>query len=299
MFQELDPIFDEAFARLTHQPTVDVIDELAETLAEVHDRAKAEGLTAAFKKACQQHALAKLILEDPYSRRAFEKPRGYAGDALMLDYVYRGERVETSAAGGIIHRATTTSPNAKILLWRRDYLAEHISAVAERRRNARVLSVASGHMRELDIVRSKTEHRDIQLWALDQDGQSLDECTRSYPDFDIRPLNKSISFIFRNILKDEFDLIYSAGLSDYLPDKTMETLIRQLYNLLNEDGLLMIGNFAPDSHGRGFMEAFMDWSLTYRSEADLVRIAEEAVPKARAKTFRDGPGNVAYIEIRN
>jgi extracellular factor (EF) 3-hydroxypalmitic acid methyl ester biosynthesis protein len=297
MFQELDPIFDDAFVRLTHQPTVEVIDELARTLAEVHDRAKAEGLTAAFKKACQQHALARLILEDPYSRRAFEKPRGYAGDALMLDYVYRGDRVEASIVGSVVHRATTTSSNAKSLLWRRDYLAKQICEVTERRRNARVLSVASGHMRELDIVRASTKHRDIQLWALDQDSRSLNEGVRSYPEFDIRPLNKSISFIFHNFLKEEFDLIYSAGLSDYLTDRTLEALMLRLYELLNPGGLLTVGNFTPDSHGRGFMEAFMDWSLIYRSETDLVRIAEEVVPKAHVKTFRDGPGNVAYIEI--
>jgi hypothetical protein len=34
MFQELSPFFDDAFARLTTQPTVDVIDELARTLAQ-------------------------------------------------------------------------------------------------------------------------------------------------------------------------------------------------------------------------------------------------------------------------
>jgi extracellular factor (EF) 3-hydroxypalmitic acid methyl ester biosynthesis protein len=109
-----------------------------------------------------------------------------------------------------------------------------------------------------------------------------------------RPLNKSISFLFKHCISNTFDLIYSAGLCDYLPDKALETLFRRLHALLNPDGLLTIGNFAPNSHGRGFM----DWSLIYRDEADLIRVAEEALPKARYKTFRDAPGNVAYIEIR-
>jgi hypothetical protein len=41
MFQALRSISDEAFVRLTQQPTIDVNDELATTLAEAHDRAKA------------------------------------------------------------------------------------------------------------------------------------------------------------------------------------------------------------------------------------------------------------------
>ena len=36
-----------------------------------------------------------LCQEDPYTRRAFEKPRGYAGDAVMLDF-FRPRAVEGS-----------------------------------------------------------------------------------------------------------------------------------------------------------------------------------------------------------
>ena len=35
------------------------------------------------------HPLLAQLHEEPYTRRAFEKPRGYAGDAVMLDFVYR------------------------------------------------------------------------------------------------------------------------------------------------------------------------------------------------------------------
>ena len=47
----------------------------------------------------------------------------------------------------------------------------------------------------------------------------------------------------------------------------MKVLLRKLYERLSQDGVLMFCNFTPDSHGRGFMEAFMDWSLIYRDEA--------------------------------
>ena len=61
--------------------------------------------------------------------------------------------------------------------------------------------------------------------------------------------------------------------------------------------MLSIGNFTRDSHGRGFMAGFMDWQLIYRNEDDLRALAIAACPKASHRIFRDGPGNVAYVEI--
>ena len=34
------------------------------------------------------HAVRDLLLNDPFTYRAFAKPRGYAGDAVMMDYIY-------------------------------------------------------------------------------------------------------------------------------------------------------------------------------------------------------------------
>jgi hypothetical protein len=34
------------------------------------------------------HPVGRFLYEDPLTRRAFAKPRGYAGDAVMMDYIY-------------------------------------------------------------------------------------------------------------------------------------------------------------------------------------------------------------------
>src|SRR4051794_26007505 len=42
----------------------------------------------AFARGCLDHPLRNLLHEDPFTFRAFSKPRGYAGDAVMMDYIY-------------------------------------------------------------------------------------------------------------------------------------------------------------------------------------------------------------------
>jgi extracellular factor (EF) 3-hydroxypalmitic acid methyl ester biosynthesis protein len=295
----LDGVLSDTAQLFLEQPSVQVIDDLTRNLAELHDRAVDLGILPAFKNVCGNHPISRIIRQDPYVRRAFEKPRGYAGDAVMLDYIYRPESIDASTAVRIIHEATTGLPNAKSILWRRDYLAAHILDVIETRKAGRILSVASGHMRELDEVRRRTSRRDVEIWALDQDRESLLEALQAAGDFDLKPLNCSILALFKSnsVLTEKFDLIYSAGLADYLSDKTLTALIHQLHRHLNPGGIFTVGNFTPDSHGRGFMEGFMDWSLIYRDESSLASIVNEAVPGASFKTFRDPYGNVAYIEV--
>ncbi len=279
-------------------PDVNSIDRLAWQLGKIHDLALAEDQLPEFRTICQSHLLAQIILEDPYSRRAYEKPRGYAGDAVMLDYIYRPSLIGMSETGQVVHRATTELPNAKSVLWRRDYLTRHILAIAKRTNAGRVLSVASGHMRELDEIAGTGDERNLEFHAVDSDRASLDECKRSYPSFNLNVIASPAIAISRLKLNGGFHLIYAAGLSDYLSDATLEFLIAQLYKRLLPNGLLCLSNFTRQNHGRGFMEGFMNWSLVLRNEFELLGAARSALPGCRASVFTDPFGNIAYLEIR-
>jgi len=48
-----------------------------------------------YAQACLQDPVCNLLYQDPFTYRAFSKPRGYAGDAVMMDYIYGlGEAAE-------------------------------------------------------------------------------------------------------------------------------------------------------------------------------------------------------------
>ncbi|WP_132255519.1 class I SAM-dependent methyltransferase [Methylobacterium segetis] len=294
----LNVLLSEAQARLAASPGSDTIDWLARELATSFDAASSAGELAAFQAFCQAHPLSEVFLSDPYSRRAFEKPRGYAGDAVMLDFIYRPTASRANGLAGVVHQATTTLPNAKSILWRRDYLATIIYKYMRQREMAEVLSVASGHMRELDALRLLTSDNNVQFTALDQDGSSIVEAKGTYPEYRIAGLRRTFATLIRgNKVTKKYDLIYSAGLFDYLHDATATALIGAMFPRLKPGGMLSIGNFTPDSHGRGFMAGFMDWCLIYRNEDDLRSLAQKACPTASYRIFRDQPRNVVYLEI--
>src|SRR6266851_5024200 len=104
---------------------------------------------------CRQHPLLELLHQDPFSSRAFLKPRGYAGDAEMLDLIYAIEDGETlpalhqsSELGRRIHHATANLAAARAVRSRRWIIIDTLNELTARLARPHVLSLACGHLRE-------------------------------------------------------------------------------------------------------------------------------------------------------
>ena len=57
----------------------------------------------------------------------------------------------------------------------------------------------------------------------------------------------------------ERQIIYSAGLFDYLSDRSFAALLGTLYEALAGGGQLLIGNVDVSNPTRYFMEYFAEW----------------------------------------
>jgi SAM-dependent methyltransferase len=250
--------------------------------------------------ACRRHPLHALLLQDPYTRRAFEKPRGYAGDAVMLDYVCTGiPPAGTTDLGREVFRATTGSPNGRSVVARRDRLAGLIDGAAEAAPEPAILSLGCGHLREAQRARSARTGWGGRFRALDQDGENLAVVRREQGPNGVRTVHSSVVPLLRGRLPVEGqDLVYTAGLLDYLSDALAAGLLRAMYDMLRPGGRLLVASFTPDSHGRGYMEAFMDWWLTYREEGQMEELAGAvASAAARGRVFRDAEGSLVFLEL--
>jgi hypothetical protein len=145
-------LFDEAKALILAGEPVAAIRRLARPLNALVDplRDDADAFAQLIRTA-RDHDVFNLLQQDPNTRRAFDKPRGYAGDAVMLDYYYTGvPPSETSALGRGLFATTTRSPMGLSVAHRKALLRAYIDDVIARKPDARILSAASGHCRELE-----------------------------------------------------------------------------------------------------------------------------------------------------
>jgi hypothetical protein len=123
-------LLDEAANRLKNGEVFGAYRLLGEPLSSLRDDAAAHGLGESFTAAARGHRLFEIVQQDPYTRRAFQKPRGYAGDAVMLDYVYGGVPPAcTSAISRTCFSATTRGPRGLSVLYRRCLLRAYLDTV--------------------------------------------------------------------------------------------------------------------------------------------------------------------------
>jgi hypothetical protein len=182
-----------------------------------------------------------------------------------------------------------------------DYLAALIDEAALEVARPRVLSVACGHLREAERSTAVLEHRLGAFYALDQDEQSLGRVARDHAARRVEPVHASVRSVLRGTPTfSDLDLVYAAGLYDYLELPVAARLTATLFGMLRGGGRLVVANFAPSLRDAAYMEAFMDWTLIYRDEEQFERVAE-SIPcdlVASRRLFRDRPGNVVFLELR-
>lgn len=227
----------------------------------------------------QNHAIARHFHEDPFTRWSFEKPRGYSGDAGLLDFIYGHPSVQSmldaaSPMGKEVHAFTSQSPACVAVRERRDLLAQFVDDVASSRGGeAEILTIAAGHLREGSMSQALKD-KAIKRWiALDQDPMSVGAVASEFAGTAVEAVNGSVRTVLtRAQTLGTFDFVYAAGLYDYLADEVAIKLSQRCLQMLKPNGTFLFANFSQEVPDDGYMETFMNWALLLRSEEDMWRI---------------------------
>jgi SAM-dependent methyltransferase len=294
-------ILDSTHDAIVNGEVYDAMGRLRTSLRALRSTLRPDDWTLMGEQA-RRHPLHDLLLESPFTRRAFEKPRGYAGDAVLMDLIYgmAAPGDDLSPLGGMLYGYEFDSPCFQSVRTRRAILAREIDAIGAARPNARVLSVASGHLREVEWSRAARAGA-VEITAVDQDRDSLSCIARDYYQrYRVSTVPATIGDLLRRSVRFvDIDLAYAAGLYDYLEADLARALTAALFRMLRPGGRLLIANFTPATHDAAFMETFMDWRLIYRTSEEVRSLAGAIAPSeiAGIDQFFDDNHHVTYLRV--
>jgi hypothetical protein len=178
-------------------------------------------------------------------------------------------------------------------------IAQLIDHIAERH-DPSILAIAAGHLRELDLSFAAQTGHVREFLAVDQDEESLAVVEQDYGHLGVRAVPGSVRQILARKLEfGQHDLVYAAGLFDYLNAPVAEALTRRMFEMTSPGGTVLIPNFVTGVEDRGYMESFMDWQLIYRDHGEMraliANLPEEEV--AEVKVFDDPDSAIVFLQV--
>jgi hypothetical protein len=240
-------------------------------------------------------------------RRCWEKPRGYAGDFLMMEALYRHTPTGETPFERWMDAWALELPGFQAVRNRRDLLSAMLRE--EHARGARrVMNVASGSAPELVAVAREISFETVTL--LDQDQGALDSALAHFTRVGALPATRhealrlwcgSVLELLRNrseLPGGSQDFIYSIGLYDYLTERFARRLTEKLWSGLAPGGQLVLGNFNGHHPMHHFTESALDWYLIYRDPEDLLRLVDGLPGVARAEVRTEDTGCLHLLVAR-
>ena len=297
----LGTLLDTADARIGDGEVFEAMEALLVGLTSVRRSTSPEAWRALAECQVRRHPVFATIHQAPFTRRAFAKPRGYPGDAITLDYIYGLERpVSVPEVVRHLYAWEFQTPSCRSVRARKALLAEQIDAAGSRTRRPRILSLACGHLREARDAMLLLDRGAGAFFAVDQDAESLATVASEFGAYGVDAVQGSVRGVLaRKVAYTNLDLVYAAGLYDYLADPLAVQLTARLFAMLGSGGRLLVPNFNPSLRDIGYLEAFMDWWLLYRDDDDMNRLLT-AIPEAEiaeSRQYRDRHGNITVLEV--
>jgi extracellular factor (EF) 3-hydroxypalmitic acid methyl ester biosynthesis protein len=256
---------------------------------------------------CAGHPLREMLDQDPITHRSYSKPRGYAGDAVLLDLIYQDASAQpivdqSSAIGKQIYNYMVEAPAARAVRLRRDLIAATIDEVAGEVAAPDIFSIACGHLREIQYSNAVQEGRIRRFYGLDHDAETIRDGVDALTPLGVQLVHGNALHLLKGQFANlgHFDFIYASGLFDYLNQNLAKRLAEVMFGMLKPGGRMLIINAIPGMRDTGYMESFMGWCLIYRDLDELVDVAS-CIPRdevAEQDVFLEDNQNFAFLQLR-
>jgi extracellular factor (EF) 3-hydroxypalmitic acid methyl ester biosynthesis protein len=256
------------------------------------------------------------LLCSPFAYRTYHKPLGYAGDYEMVNMILGDPLKGSSLFAKTVNLWFLSQAPAEAHRNRIKYitklLAEETCRVASEGRCARIFNLGCGPAGE---IQNFLIQNDVCDWSnftlLDFNDETLEHAKLVLEDLLIRfgrrtkfeMVKKSVHQVLKEAAKlgdhmETYDLIYCAGLFDYLSDRICKRLMNIFYDMLAPGGLLVATNVDTSNPSRQTMEQVLEWHLIYRNREQLMALVPDLGPSGSYCIKSDPTGCNVLLEVR-
>ncbi|HVV01663.1 MAG TPA: class I SAM-dependent methyltransferase [Verrucomicrobiae bacterium] len=265
---------------------------------------------------CRRH-LHPHLMASPFMHRIYSKPLGYAGDYEMVNMILRNPCEGSSLLGKllnvfILNQIPAVAHRNRVAYLTRRLVEESARAAREGRR-LRVMNLGCGPAMEVqNFLKDHAICDNAQFELLDFDEETLAHTrqiletirARNHRQTPIKLIKRSVQQLIKQAGKprmegqQEFDLIYCAGLFDYLNDNICRTVLGLFHHLLAPGGLMLATNVEGQNPIRNVMEYIFEWHLIYRTSPQFLKVLPDQVPPAEANVLTESSAGNIFIEAR-
>lgn len=312
---DLQTVENEVLEEL-RQPIIPAINGLFGRFEQIASRVDAE-LQPAHRTYIKRQ-LHPLVLCSPFAYRTYHKPLGYAGDYEMVNMILGNPLEGSSLFAKMVNLWFLLQAPAEAHRNRINYLcsklAVEVTRLAQRGQRARILNLGCGPAGEVQRFLAENalcEQASFNL--LDFNDETLEHTTHTLGELKARyrrnteivlekksvhQILKEESRSFDSAASRKYDLVYCAGLFDYLSDRICKRLMDVFYEMLAPGGLLVATNVDAANPIRNGMEYILEWHLVYRNQAQLQALIPDRAPAGSFTVRSDQTGVNIFIEVR-
>ena len=269
-------------------------------------------------RAFARRLLHPLVLCSPFVYHTYHKPLGYAGDYEMVNMILREPYEGASLFAKIVNVCFLKNPPAEAHRNRITYLTRRLNEetrrVSRMGRKARIFNLGCGPAREVqDFLKNSDLSDNASFTLLDFNDETIEHASRTLQEIkSTRHRQTEINFIKKSvhqILKEAsrpgsdmaqggYDVVYCAGLFDYMSDRICKRLMNIFYELLAPGGLLIATNVDAAKPFRHSMEFLLEWHLICRNNQQLAALNPDKAPPGTFSVTHESTGVNIFIEVR-
>ncbi len=233
-------------------------------------------------------------------------PQGGQGDFKMLENVYKNSPM-SGGLGYYLDLYGLSLPLAEAVRCRIRKLEGIVRQEIRARSGATVLNIGCGSCRELMGLAPDIAAANAKVTCIDMDNDALAfamdrlSYTEAADNIEFRKYNATRMFDdeLNMAAFGKTDIIYSAGLFDYLPSEFLSRVLGALYRMLNRGGVLV----APFKDAARYRAQDFHWLVNWdgfrqRTEPEFLSIiADAGIPMSALRQERDDTGIIIFYMI--